>query len=280
MKRIFNYKTGIITIKGDSAGKTVSIMAGVHGNEICGVKALRKIIKNITIESGKAHFIFANLPAIAMDLRQTEMNLNRAFRPEKNLTSDERQSYERHRAIELMPYLEESNALLDIHSSHNEASTPFIICEPNSFFIAKKLPFPICSNGWDVIEPGGTDYFVNRNHLKGHGICIECGYHFDQRAPELAMESINIFLNLMGLTSDYKKYSQTKQREILVKYIYLTQSNFTIAKPFADFEKIKKGTLIGYDNKQPINAHFDGVIIFPNNCQGANQEAFILGEEK
>lgn len=55
----------IITFHGKNAEETVVVViAGVHGNEICGIEALRKILKEIEtgglqILRGTVHFIFA-----------------------------------------------------------------------------------------------------------------------------------------------------------------------------------------------------------------------------
>ncbi len=272
----------IIVKKGRNPGKIVTIMGGVHGNEPCGVEALRKAIEEIEIINGKVYFIFANLAAYALGIRQTQMNLNRAFRHGNSLTGEEKTSYERIRALELMPYLRKSVALLDIHSSSNQRSTPFIICEPHSFDVAKRLPFPIRSHGWDKIEPGGTDYYVNKNPFKGKGICIECGYHLDPEAPKRAYESILIFLRLMNMVDGDKNIPiNSAQKQIDASFIYHTKTDFSVVSgSFPDFGRINEGTVIGYDGNRAITAPFDGVVIFPQNCGGPGEEAFIFGREE
>jgi len=69
----------VICKKGGKTGKTTLILAGVHGNEKCGIIAFDKIIKNIKIESGKVYFIYSNLKAIKQNKRYIEKNLNRCF---------------------------------------------------------------------------------------------------------------------------------------------------------------------------------------------------------
>jgi len=274
----------IITIKGSRPGKTLTIIAGVHGQEICGVLALREVLraiadKELIIRAGEVNFIFANLPALARGARQIDMNLNRAFRPLEQLTEKEKNSYERGRAEQLMPYLAESDALLDIHSSTNKESTPFIICEPHSYPIAKMLPFPIRSHGWDVIEAGGTDYYVNLNG--GQGICIECGSHDDPLAPQRALESIKIFLMLLGVIEITKEIREIpNQRVINANFIYKTVVNFDYRGSYPDFGSVKKNELIGYDGGREIRVPKDSLIIFPQKREKSQQEAFILAEEE
>ena len=281
-------KNGIFTIQGKQSGPEITIMAGVHGNEKSGILAIIRLLSMIQtgqliIKKGRLNLIFGNIQAIGMNKRQGAMNLNRAFRPEAQLSAAELKTYERIRAIELMPILRRTDALLDLHSSMNKESTPFIICEPHSYPIAAKLPVDIVSRGWDIIEAGGTDYFVNQNPI-GHnyGICIECGFHDDPKGPDKAFKAAMIFLSEFGCISPQKKYepSNKKQRRIWANYIYHTKTNFKLASEFADFQALTNGTLIGYDGKKEVYSENDGVIIFPHDCEGPNDEAFIFGIEE
>jgi succinylglutamate desuccinylase len=279
---------GIFTVRGKSDGPDITIMSGVHGNEISGILAVVRIlslinIQQLTIKSGKVNFVIANLAAIGQGVRQTQMNLNRAFRKEDTYGQAEMTSYEFRRARELMPILSKSHAMLDLHSSPNPQSTPFIICEPHSNHIAAKLPVGIVSRGWDVIEAGGTDYFVNQNpQNQNYGICIECGFHNDPNAPDKAFRAAMIFLAEFGVIDPYQGcYSDNiPQRHIWAKHIHHTKVNFCLAAQFADFQAIKTGTLIGHDGNEEVRASEDCVIIFPQNKDKPQEEAFILGVDE
>ncbi|RJQ35357.1 hypothetical protein C4566_00905 [Candidatus Parcubacteria bacterium] len=278
----------IFTFDGQQAGPTVTIMAGVHGNEIGGILAAVRLIsllktRQLVINSGNLNVIFANIAAIGQNQRQIQLNLNRAFRSNDTYTIEELMTYEAERARRLMPYLSESHALLDLHSSMNPQSTPFIICEPHSYPIAAKLPVGIVSRGWDVIEAGGTDYFVNQNPPgRNFGICIECGFHNDPKAPDRAFEAVMIFLAEFGCIDLHPNYppTQLQQRRIWANHIHKTATNFHLANEFADFQPIATGTLLGHDGDQEVHAEQDCVIIFPHDCKKPNEEAFILGVEE
>jgi succinylglutamate desuccinylase len=263
----------IYTFKGELPGPTVVIMGGVHGNEPGGVIAINKLLPGFSIKRGKVHFVIANLKAIELNVRETEMNMNRAFKDESLLTEPQKKSYERLRALEIMPYLDESDALLDIHSSSTMGSIPFVICEPHSFEVASRLPFSIVSNGWDKIHPGGTDYYMNKKG--GMGICIECGYHLDKEAPDIAENSIMTFLTLMNLIDGVIPSKNSDQKHVHAYYVYHTVDDFKLVRKFDDFEEIKKGILIGTDGSLEINASEDGVIIFARNISGGN-ESFVF----
>ncbi|MCB9804969.1 succinylglutamate desuccinylase/aspartoacylase family protein [Candidatus Peribacteria bacterium] len=67
----------------------------------------------------------ANPRAIEQNIRQTEKNMNRSFH-----TIPQDNTYEDIRAQELLPFLRESDVLLDIHNTLNtENSIPFLISE-------------------------------------------------------------------------------------------------------------------------------------------------------
>lgn len=270
--------TGTITFKGHDKGKTVSIIGGIHGNERCGVEVIKELSPKIKIAAGKIHFIYGNPLAIARNVRQIDINLNRAFRPEKELSNEEKRSYERKRALEIIPLLEESDALLDLHASQSKNSTPFIICEPHSFETAKQLPFPIISCGWDKLEPGGTDYFMNQ--AGKIGLCAECGYSKDASSTLRAQRVITDFLRLMGLTKDkMPSLSNQKPKIIRVHFIYRTKKNFLPAREFGDFEQLKNGELIGQDGAERILSPYDNYIVFCRRRERPGAEAFLLGKD-
>ncbi|MBU1092501.1 succinylglutamate desuccinylase/aspartoacylase family protein [Patescibacteria group bacterium] len=268
----------IITIKGEKPGKTVAIIGGTHGNEVCGVELIKELRNSLKIDCGTVYLIFGNPQAIKKNVRQIDMNLNRAFLPDNFLSQDQIASYESQRAKEIMPYLEKCDASLDIHSSPTPESPPFIICASNTYEIVKNFPFRIVSTGWDKVEPGATEEFVDSHG--GKGICVECGFHNDVSAIDIARQTAMIFLENMGLIDKLgPKIISKKQKHIHVFYIYITINNFTPSKHFKDFEKIRKDTLIGYDKDTEIRSPSDGYILFCKKCDQRNKEAFLLAKD-
>lgn len=270
---------GVTIIEGEEKGEALTIMVGVHGNEVGGILALKEIIPQLHIKRGVVHFILGNPRAIEKNVRFIDENLNRLFVAENKLNEQQKKSYERKRAIELIPYLRESKALLDLHASASVHTTPFLICESHSFEIAKKLPFSIRSSGWDVLEPGGADWFMNQNG--GSGICAECGFLNDPQSKNVASQAIYAFLSFFGAIENLPgELNIKKQREIFVNYIYKTHENFTPQKDFKDFDLVKKEQPIGSDGRKVIVAPEDGVVIFVRKREKPNEEAFLFGTEK
>lgn len=266
----------VIELKGKDSGKTVAIIGGIHGNEICGIKALDYLQNYLKPDAGLVYLIYGNPRAIEKGIRFIDMNLNRAFKTDEELTDRERNSYERKRALEIIPFLRRCDAILDIHSSNSLNSTPFLICEPQSFFIAERIPFPIRSFGWDVLEPGSTDNFANKNGR--YAVCAECGSNNDPQSYDLALKAVSTFLTIFGIIEGPIPSKRKNQKEIFGKYVYITKENFKPIREFNDFENLTKGQLIGFDGQEKIYSESDNsVIVFARNRENPNEEAFIIG---
>lgn len=268
----------VIIKKGKNPGPISVILAGVHGNEKCGVNAFNKMLPKLEIGNGIVYFIYANPQAIKDDVRYIDSNLNRLFRDEKLLTQEEKRSYEYQRMLFIKKYLDEAHALLDIHASNNPKSKAFIICEENALPIASQLSIKTITTGFDTLEPGGTDGYMYQNNKIG--MCVECGYSKDPSSDKIAEKSILEFLSAQGHTQkiDMKK----QEKEVFhMNFLYHTKThNFKLNKSFDDFEKIKKGQIIGTDGDREILSPIDGIILFAHNRDTIGAEAFLCGVKK
>jgi succinylglutamate desuccinylase len=268
----------IIEFTGKETGFTSMVIVGVHGNEVCGVEALKNILPNLKIEKGKVFFAYGNPRAIKQNVRFTEVNLNRMFKLDSLLSDKDKQSYEYNRAQFLKKYLDQADALLDVHASFTPESRRFVICEPNAKEIVETLPFSLIVSGFDQVEPGGTDYYMNKKG--GIGICVECGFLGDLSSTDIAEQSIMAFLQTRGHITG-ERHTTESQSYIRMYDLYLTQTNdFNLSKSFVDFEEIKSGQILGKDGEKEVKAMKDSVILFARNTNEAGDEAFLLGEDK
>ncbi len=261
--------------KGTAPGPVSVILAGVHGNERCGVEAFEHLLPELKIEKGVVFFGYGNPRAIERDVRQTDINLNRLFRSDGELTDEEKNSYEYERVQLIKEYFDKADALLDLHATTIEGSPSFAIGEPHSDVLASVLPTDIVVYGFDTIEPGGTEYYLNQ---KGHmGLCIECGYYKDPKSVEIAEKSIMSFLQARGhIEGEPKK--QEGQTRLRMFFQYLTKTDsFVLAKVFQNFEEVEEGQLIGTDGDEAVRAPASCRIVFAHNCNQKGSEGFLLG---
>lgn len=256
----------------------VTILAGVHGNEISGVRALKKAISSLTIHTGTVHFIICNSKAIKEKKRFVDQDLNRLFLPsslKKKLPNSA--NNEKKIAKKLAPLLAKTDYLLDLHSSASPASPVFAICEPHAYPIAENLPVNIIASGFDKLEPGATDRFVNLH--KGIGICLELGYHNNPNGPSIGYNAIKKFLITIGVIHTKAFKEKKRKKYITFSTLYKTKKNFLPAKSFKDFQSVKKGQTIGHDANTAIKAPADGLVLFVRKKDKPHQEAFLFAKK-
>jgi len=267
----------ITKIIGKEKGTTSIVLVGVHGEEKCGMEALKKILPNHKIECGTVLFGYGNPRAIETNKRYTEANLNRMFNCDEQLTMSEKESYEYGRAQFLKNYLNKSEALLDIHASSIPNSRAFAICEANAKEIVKFFPINLVVSGFDKVEPGGTDYYMNS--IGRVGICLECGYIKDPQSTKIAEESVFAFLKARGhITNNLVAQKQSYVR-MFEKYFAKTDK-FTLSKSFENFEVLRENYIIGIDGQEEVRTSKRSLILFAHNGTKVGDEVFLLGEEK
>lgn len=268
-------------IKGAQPGPTSLILAGVHGNEPCGIKAFQTMIPLMwdVIDCGTVIFEIGNPKAVLDNRRFKQQNLNRMFRDDKYLTEKEKLSYEYVRSRILMMFMDRADHLLDIHSTRNPTSSPFLICDEKSLPTATYLdPFDKVWIGLNEFHPGSTESYM---HAQGKtGICIECGQHEDENAVEIAARSLSLFLRINGHVSKTENYWPARKPNVFTAIeCYKNTNVFMFDKQFADFEKVNSGTLIGMDGDTPVYSPKNARILFPVEQKESGRECYMLIEE-
>ncbi len=261
---------------GKNSGKNVVIMAGVHGNEVCGVKAFDILIPEINIDNGKVIFIIANLKAVQQNKRYIEYNLNRCFLD--NQPAEIMDTLEGKTAKEIIFFLQKADALLDLHSSKSSDSSKYLICERDCFDIIHSFSPEKVIMGIDDIQQGGSDGYMYRQGKPG--ICIECGLHESKDSIGIAKEAIQTFLIETGNINGISKKKITKK---LFRSIYLYKNKngpFRLERKFNDFEKMTEKTLIGYDGFEKIYLKRDDVVMFPDEPKEIGGECFMVIREE
>ncbi len=266
----------VIEKKGKFPGKTVVILVGVHGNEVCGPKALDSLLPELQIENGIVFFIYSNLEAIRRNVRLVEANLNRCFlkeQPEEIVRSLEGKT-----AREIIPYLEKADFMLDVHASFTKDSKPFVICRESLIEEARIFDSDLVVCNFDPFEPGSTDYYMNL--LNKPGFCFECGYLGDSKTQEIAEKAISSFLIYYGsINSNLEK--PRMQKALKIKSLYKNiQGQFKMARYFPDFEQLKERTLIGRDGQKDVYCESGDIVLFVRDMDRIGEECFLVAEER
>lgn len=262
----------VTRIASNQPGPTVTIIAGIHGDEPVGVLALNEVLPTLSLKKGTVLGIIANPPALKHKVRFIDQNLNRSLVPGQSS-----QTTEGRLAAALMPLLDKVDACLDIHAGMG-GEPPFVICEPLSFEIAKRLPVSLVSTGWTEAEPGSTDEYLYRQGKPA--LCIECGDKWDAETMKpLAIETIRQFLASFGML-EWPPLPARKQQLVAVRYPVIKQSqDFRFARAFKGFGPLVPGELIASEEGREYRApDYPSCIIFPWPEAPIGTEAFLIAE--
>lgn len=272
------YNDGKVVVTSGRPGPSVAFMAGVHGNEPCGLEAFKFIFdQGLRLDKGSVTFLLGSRKAVELNKRAYEYNLNRMFRDDSELSKEELGSYEYGVSRQLMGELKEIDVLLDIHSSSAVDTVPFVICQPSSYRLAACLPVKTVVSGLDDLHPLGTDGYMNKVGKKG--LCIECGFHDDPDAKGVAVKAILSMISSLGMFEEIKEVTLKKEKQVNIKVasIFICKNEFRATRSFGDFEFVRKGEMIGYDGPAPVFLQKDAVLLFVSDNQKPGGEAFVMG---
>jgi succinylglutamate desuccinylase len=256
-------------------GPRLLIIGGIHGDEICGVNAIREISSHpeqYSPSRGSLILVYGNPAAIEKNTRYIDEDLNRTFIETGKNPLSENVSLERGRMRQLRAWMNDSDVLLDIHASFTPESQPFIICERNALSITPYLPIDTVCFGFDSVQPGGTDWYMNS---KGKiGICVECGYLENIQGTTTALNICRAVIAMLGMNQNQITTLSQQYFQATQQYFTRTDS-FRLERKYADFERILKGTLFAKDGDQPLYAEENMCLLFARNRQKQGQEAFV-----
>ena len=273
------------TIHGLAPGSALLVLGAVHGNEVCGTKAIMQLLAdidagNLRIERGSVTFVpITNPLAYQLKRRFGDRNLNRNMAP-----SAIPQDFEDRLANVLCPLLDSHDVLLDLHSFHT-GGAPFVMIGPQNntgalepfalaaeeMQLALHTGAPRIVEGWlDTYARGvqrraataestntrsqtlvtNPNYGVGTTEYMrsrgGYAVTLECGQHDDPAGVGVARHAILQTLGLLGITSS-KPTPVSGQPEIL-RLIDVTDkahAGDTFTKEWCSFDAVKQGDVIG-----------------------------------
>ena len=297
---------------GQQPGTRLIVTGAVHGNEICGTLAIRRIMQQLDdggllIRQGSVTFVpVANPLAYALGERAGERNLNRNLFP-----NTDPQDFEDRVANWLCPLLAQHDVLLDLHSfsAHSE---PFVMVGPHNNdgplepfrheekerALARRLGVRRFVDGWlrtygagvkrrlhgnseleTVLRYGvGTTEYMRSTG--GYALTLECGQHDDPQAPEVAYRAILNTLAFLGLTDALAPpaIAPADMEALSMVAVYDKQhDDDRFSRDWASFDPVRQGEEIGLRaDGTPVLAECDGRILFPDAQAGANNEWYYL----
>jgi uncharacterized protein len=265
------------------AGPRLIVLGAVHGNEVCGSQAIRRVLAEFSagllhLKRGQLSFVpVTNAMAYAKGKREGERNLNRDFRPAVVPLDNEDRI-----ANVLAPLLASHDVLLDLHS-FNSQGEPFIFMGPEnneaeleSFalqhqeeaFAAALGPRRVV-HGWmpafalgvsrrtnDKVSygVGTTEYMRSQG---GMALTVECGNHADPQAPEVGYQAIRralkhfdlvVSTDQAGPITEALASAKAEAIEVLELYEVIDKNhvNDSFVRAWRSFDPIQAGEPIAY----------------------------------
>lgn len=277
----------VYQFKADQVGSAVLIFGAIHGNEVCGTKALLRLKKEIEegqliLKSGCLTFVpICNPKAFEENTRDIDVNLNRIFHHHEKPTL-----YEHYMANFLSPLIDKATVLLDIHS-YTSDNKPFAIQKYNSKAhdrLTSAIPLTYVLKDWLDLYKDKHDKNAHTTNVEANAkgvaaITVECGLHDSGSSVDVAYHVIRSVLTEYGLID----YDVVKRPQTFVsfKQVFFFEQGAKYTKPYKHLDRLKKDELIAiYPSGQEVRAQSDGYILLPNMGYYDGAEWFYTGTLK
>jgi predicted deacylase len=265
-------------------GRHVMVSALVHGNELCGAWAVRELLsRGLRPRRGTLSVVLANLEAFARFdpqrphvSRYLHTDLNRLWGDMPWRHDGTATGSEHRRALELLPHVEASDWLLDLHSMH-EPGPPLALTGPLAHHAAHAAALGL---GALRVADGGHKAGVR---LRDHGrygraearevfaLLVECGYHGARSSVDVALDALARFLELSAVVdaTDIPRHWRQGEGPADAPLLVVTDA-VTVApdsvpafvRPWKSGDRIAKaGTLIGWNAALPVTTPYDDCVL-------------------
>lgn len=285
------------TIDSERAGPHVMVNALTHGNELCGMVVVKRLLdRGVRPRRGRLTLSFANVAAYQRfsaaqpDCRFIDRDFNRLWNDE--VLASDAHSVEARRAHAMRPLVATVDRLLDLHSTWHALLPFFVLARlSRSRALADALALPARQlllptfrhEGWHLID----DTPFSRPDGAAVGLIAECGQHFARSTADTAWQVALRFLGLCGtldaedlaaLGAEDPPRDINVERFEIVQPVILRSDHFRLHCSHAGFVEFQVGEIAGMDGDEPLRAPFDAaVLLAPRPSPRAGQQAFAWG---
>lgn len=277
---------GVWRLEGAAPGRELLVTALVHGNELCGAWALHDALcAGLRPRRGALTLAFVNLaafdrfdPAQPDATRFVDHDLNRLWGAMPWRTATPPTSLEQQRVLELLPFVERSRWLLDLHSMH-EPGPPLGLVGPlpHHAQVALRLGAPalLVSDtghraGCRLRDHGAYGDAAAGEHFS---LLVECGWHGALSSKTVALDMLARFLVASGgvdhadIPASWFDVGVHRQRIVRVTDTVTVVEGPPprFARPWRCGETIEAaGTLLGWNGGEPFHTPYERcVLIMP-----------------
>lgn len=296
------------SLKGSEGGPSIVILAGMHGNEPSGVKALQNVFGLLAASQvplkGRLIGIRANLRALRNEVRYVDEDMNRIWFPSiiekiRDTPQDQLSTSERKEIKEVLSLLDNVIAendkkqiiLADLHSFSAEGSM-FAITAPKEqhLTLLKALHVPLVFGIENTLRGTALRYYQDQGHLT---FALEGGQHENDLTVYNVTAALMVLLKEAGAIDDdslgrLEEFNQhlldhtefvPAKVELVYQHIIEDGDNFSMREGFKNFQSVKKGEWLASDNDGKIYAQCDGYLVMPLYQDQGNDGFFIVRKQ-
>ena len=292
---IGNYHSG-------ETGKTIILMCGIHGNELSGKKALKKMfnyLENNKIDvRGNIIGIQGNLKAIEKKERYIDIDLNRIWKKniineiKKGKIKDQHEYKELKKIHEIIDIIikkkkKKNIIIIDLHNTSSASGLFSVINNTKDLKIASAIKIPIITKLFSKVKGSFSQYYNSKNIstivFEGGAIGDPASIYNHEMGIFRILEKMKIIKKEDVPDFIGKKLTTNNDNNTYkVKYIHQISENdnFLMKPNVTNFQVIKKGEILGYDNNGDVLSPFDGKILMPLYQEQGNEGFYIIQNEK
>ncbi len=265
---------GVWSFDAPAAGPHVLVTALIHGNELCGAWALLSLLQaGLRPRQGTLTLAFCNLRAFdrfglvdPYASRFVDEDLNRVWGP---ALAQRRPTQEQQRALELLPFVERADRLLDLHSMSQDGP-PLMLTgvQPRNLAFARELGAP----AHVIVDAGHSEGRRMRDHGRFDdpesptlSLLLECGRHGELASRDVALDLSARFLVASGSVRQadippvWVRPAPSGQRAFEVTDAIVAKStNVRFAEAWRTGQSVaKEGTVLGWNDELAFCTPYD-----------------------
>ena len=260
-------------------GPHVAITALIHGNEVCGAEALWRVLQGVPQPSrGRLTLVFCNLEAYGRlddagkaERRWLDEDLNRVWgRLESPAGADD--TYELRRAREILPWVQDADVLLDLHSMSGAAPALGLVgLASKNVDFARQVGYPelLVRDGGHAAGLRLIDRFPFGDAAAAPvAMLVECGQHFSRAAFDAADEAVRRTISVFLDGRDAEPAPPQSLIEV-TEAVTIQTDVFEFTREWPNMSVVPHvGTLVARDGAREVRTpHDDTYLVMPASAR-------------
>lgn len=283
-------------------GPTVVLLAGLHGNEPAGTRAIRAVIEALRRQEaplrGRIVGLAGNLGALAAGRRHLARDLNRGWKRDdvaallapsstRRLAEDDEQRELLRAIAPLLAEAREPVVFLDLHSTSGD-SPPFTVMADvlRNRKIGLALPLPLILGIEEILDSTALGYLCDLGHV---ALAVEGGQNDDPMTVANHEAAIWITLAASGALdaadvpdlparcAQLAAASRGRPSVVEIRHRHLVEEGdgFAMRPGWSSFQPVRRGEVVADDARGPIRVPESGYMLMPR-YQGQGEDGYFI----